>query len=111
MKHESAPAGEGRVSFAEALISLALLAGVTFILFHGVLFASAPLVLSNGNNDLYMLYHHWRAYGFEQLRQGNLALWNPCLFSGTPFFAGSQEALLYPLSAIFLVLPLHAAVN
>jgi hypothetical protein len=45
------------------------------------------------------------------LWHGNLALWNPHLFSGAPFFGGFQSALLYPPNVLFLVLLLGPAIN
>ncbi|MEI8040593.1 MAG: tetratricopeptide repeat protein [Verrucomicrobiota bacterium] len=93
------------------LTSLGFLAALTFLMFADVLFTTVPIVLSNGAADLSLEYSHWRAFGFSELRQGNLALWNPCLFSGAPFFGGAQAALLYPFNALFLFLPLHHAIN
>ena len=42
---------------------------------------------------------------------GRLALWNPHIFSGTPFFGGFQSALLYPPNWLYLCLPLAGAIN
>ena len=52
-----------------------------------------------------------RRFGFFHLRHGRLPLWNPHLFSGTPFFGSFVSALLYPPNWIFMVLPLEYAVN
>ena len=93
------------------LISLGLLAALTLMMFGDVLFTTASSVLSNSRADIFLEYSHWRAFGFSELRRGNLALWNPCLFSGAPFFGGAQAALLYPLNVLFLFLPLHHAIN
>jgi tetratricopeptide (TPR) repeat protein len=111
------PAQPGDLASAEApplphwLISLGLLAALTLMMFADVLFTAAPIVLSNRANDLFSEYSHWRAFGFSELKRGNLALWNPCLFCGAPFFGGAQAALLYPLNALFLFLPLPQAIN
>jgi len=45
------------------------------------------------------------------LRAGNLALWNPHIYAGAPYFGGFQGALLYPLNGLFLVMPVAQAVN
>lgn len=45
------------------------------------------------------------------MRAGNLALWNPHIYAGAPYFGGFQGALLYPLNGLFLVMPVAQAVN
>ena len=105
------PPAAGGHTLRQWLISLGLLAALTLLMLADVLFTSAPTVLSNRTTDIFLEYSHWRAFGFAELKRGNLALWNPHLFSGAPFFGGGQAALLYPLNAIFLLLPLHHALN
>ena len=90
--------------------ALGLLA-LTLALFFDVLFLPGDLVLSSVKADLAGQFVHWRAFGFGELARGNLALWNPHIYCGTPFLAGFQSALLYPLNAVYLVLPLAKAVN
>ncbi|MCX8092050.1 MAG: hypothetical protein N3I86_14145, partial [Verrucomicrobiae bacterium] len=75
------------------------------------LFGPSGRVLSSAQTDLAHQFVHWRKFGFEELRTGNLALWNPYIYGGAPFFGGFQSALLYPPNVLFLVLPLAAAVN
>lgn len=84
---------------------------ITLLMFGDVLFTSKPVVLSYVSTDICRQFYHWRGFGFGQLQQGNLALWNPHIYSGAPFFGGSQSALLYPLNVIFLMLPLETALN
>jgi hypothetical protein len=105
------PTAGRRHTWSGPLVCLAALAVLTVVMFSEVLFAATPLVLSNPNTDLAGQFLGWRAFGFGELARGNLALWNPHLFSGAPFFGGFQAALLYPPNALFLVLPLHQAVN
>ncbi len=105
------PPGPESHRLRDTLIALGLLAGLTLMMFADVLFASGSMTLSNGTTDLFLEYCHWRAFGFEELKHGNLALWNPYLFCGAPFLGGSQAALLYPPNVLFLVLPLHHAIN
>jgi len=93
------------------LVWLGALLLLTLAMFSGVLFTSEPVVLSNGDTDLAGQFIHWRAFGFGELRHGNLALWNPHLFCGAPFFGGFQSALLYPPNLLFVVLPVGVAVN
>ena len=56
-------------------------------------------------------YLPWRVFGFGEMARGNLALWNPHLFSGRSFFGDFQSALLYPPNLIHLVLPHRLAIN
>ncbi|MBI3577693.1 hypothetical protein HY086_06675 [Candidatus Gottesmanbacteria bacterium] len=45
-----------------------------------------------------------KVFLIEELRQGRFPLWNPYIFSGTPFFADINNALLYPLNALYAFL-------
>jgi hypothetical protein len=91
------------------LFSLGLF-GLVFWLFKGVLFQSHA-ILSYQNGDIYSQFYYVYARGFEQLRHGHVMLWNPYVFSGTPFLGSFQSVLLYPLSVLYLVLPLARAIN
>jgi len=88
-----------------------ILLGVTLAVFADVLFGPGGRVLSIGDRDLSREFIYWRDFGFDALRHGNLALWNPYVFSGMPFFGGFQSALLYPLNLFHLALPLARATN
>src|SRR5439155_1121517 len=61
--------------------------------------------------DLYLQFLSWRYFGFRELARRNLALWNPYIFGGAPYFGALQAALLYPPNWLFLILPLAVAVN
>ncbi|HTE05489.1 MAG TPA: hypothetical protein VK824_04770, partial [Planctomycetota bacterium] len=89
----------------------AILAAATLAMFADVLFSAAPRVLSHGRGDLVSQYVHWRTFGFGELSRGNLALWNPHVYLGSPYLGGSQSALLYPPNWIHLALPMALAVN
>jgi len=56
-------------------------------------------------NDLQHMFLQWWRFAVESLREGELPLWNPFLFSGVPFLANPQPALLYPPVWLLLVLP------
>lgn len=91
-------------------LPLALLALTT------AMFAGPPLwpgdqILSNRGTDLATQFVYWRQFGFEHLRAGHLALWDPHVFGGLPFMGDFQSALLYPPNCIYLVLPLAKAIN
>ncbi|MBI5884024.1 MAG: hypothetical protein HZB91_13090 [Elusimicrobia bacterium] len=75
------------------------------------LLRGGPVVLSGAENDLASQFAPWREFGFNELRRGNLALWNPHSFGGAPFFGAFESALLYPPNWIHLFLPLPKALN
>ena len=84
---------------------------LNLLLFSDILFDSRGQVLSSSQADLFLHFAAWRQFGFDQLRQGHLILWNPHYLCGTPFLGNFESALLYPFNWIFLVLPLGAALN
>jgi hypothetical protein len=84
---------------------------LTFAMFAGVLTLTGDRVLSAFGNDLSGEFVYWRQFGFDQLRHGHIALWNPHVFGGVPFMGGFQAALFYPPDWIYLVVPLHIAIN
>lgn len=60
-------------------------------------------------DDLILENYQWKHHTIEALKAGQLPLWNPYLFAGVPFLAAGQHSMLYPLSALYLLLPLDAA--
>ena len=91
-------------------IAPAVFALLTLAMFGDVLVTNRR-VLSHSETDLALQFLPWRQFGFDQLRHGNLPLWNPHIYGGTPYFAGFQSALLYPPNWLHLVLPLNVAIN
>ncbi len=51
----------------------------------------------------------WKRFIAANLRQGDIPLWNPNTFAGTPFLATGQHSAYYPFSFIFLILPIAKA--
>ena len=92
-------------------IGLGGLALLTLAMFLDTLIAPGSRVLGNPGGDIAFHFLWWREFGFRELANGNLALWNPHIFSGAPFFGNTQSALLYPLNWLFLALPLPLATN
>ncbi len=45
----------------------------------------------------------WKYFTIDMLKKGQIALWNPYSFSGTPHLANDQSAVLSPLNLIFLL--------
>ncbi len=69
------------------------------------------VLLSSPRSDMLLQYLPWRVFGFGEMARGNLALWNPHLFSGRPFLGDFQSALLYPPNLVHLLLPHRLAIN
>jgi O-antigen/teichoic acid export membrane protein len=59
--------------------------------------------------DLILENYAWKKFTLESLGKMELPLWNPYLFAGVPFLAAGQHSALYPLSVVFLLLPLAQA--
>ena len=59
--------------------------------------------------DLLTQFYFWKGYLRENLLAGKIPFWNPYIFSGTPFLAHPGVAPFYPLTLIFLLLPLNFA--
>jgi len=47
----------------------------------------------------------WRKLAVDEFKKGQLPLWNPYSFSGTPLLANFQTAAFYPLNLLFFILP------
>ncbi len=56
-------------------------------------------------NDLTNIFLPWWRFALRSVRQGELPLWNPYLFSGVPFLANPQPALFYPPIWLTLAIP------
>lgn len=59
--------------------------------------------------DVIRMLFPWKEYAVKSLSKGELPLWNPYNFSGTPFLANFQGGTFYPFNFLFLVLPILAA--
>lgn len=88
-----------------------ILCAITLVLFGDLLFLPGDRVLSHSGGDTALNHVYMRSYGFAEIRAGNLPLWNPMLFSGTPFLGSMQAALVYPPDVIYLFLPIQKAIN
>lgn len=72
---------------------------------------SGSIMLSKEGTDLTLHFARWRAFGFGELSRGNLPLWNPHLFCGSPYVGGFQSAMFYPPNLLHLILPNVIAIN
>jgi len=84
---------------------------VTVALFRKSLFNSQVILSHPIFLDLTHHIYAWRLFGFDLLRRGMIPLWNPYLFCGAPFVANWHSALFYPPNLIFLLIPVHIALN
>jgi hypothetical protein len=91
-----------RAFLVEIIIVAALLALLTAGFFWQILFTPAWMPAGGGDLApfLYPNYH----FAAQQLRQGQIPLWNPHLYSGAPFAADIQSGLFYPVNLLIFFL-------
>lgn len=99
------------VTWTVRLAGPLVLAALAVAVFADALWPASGLLIGHGLADLRLQFLAWRQFGFEELARGNLVLWNPHNFCGSPFHASMQSALLYPPNWLHLILPLAAAIN
>ena len=61
--------------------------------------------------DVAFMFHPWLVYAAREVAAGHFPLWNPHVFTGVPFFANPQTALLFPLTALAYVMPVTTAIT
>ncbi len=88
---ERARAWPWRIAAPVALAALALLRE-RVLLFEGRIQA---------DYDTFVYFYPLHAYAAERLAAGQLPLWNPRAFLGTPLLANPQVALFYPFTLLF----------
>jgi hypothetical protein len=59
-------------------------------------------------SDAIRQLYPWKELAIEIMSRGQLPLWNPYNFSGTPLLANAQTAIFYPLNIIFFIIPSFA---
>ncbi len=60
-------------------------------------------------SDLILENYPWKQFTRDSIRDGEIPLWNPNIFAGTPFLATGQNSAYYPFSAVFHILPIPNA--
>lgn len=66
-------------------------------------------VKNNAMPDVISQIYPWKRLTVESWKMGQVPLWNPYSFSGTPHLANYQSAVLSPANALFFILPeVHA---
>jgi uncharacterized membrane protein YfhO len=92
-------------------LALAGLFALAALYFLPVLAQGNSQVLSRVGQDTWLQFFSWKHFGYEAIARGELPLWNPYIFSGTPYIAGIQSAIFYPLHIIYLLFPTAFAIN
>jgi hypothetical protein len=108
---QSALADHSHVTLRDAAVLALPFLFLTLVLFAGLLFAQSGVAITHAGGDLTSQFRYWNQFGFSQLRQGHIPLWNPHTYAGYPFFGNWQTALLYPINWLNLFLPWYVAVN
>ena len=72
---------------------LAGLFALAALYFLPVLAQGNSQVLSRAGQDTWLQFFAWKHFGYEAIVRGELPLWNPYIFSGTPYIAGIQSAI------------------
>ena len=62
-------------------------------------------IKNNAMPDIITQIYPWKKFTIETLKTGQIPLWNPYSFSGTPHLANYQSAVLFPLNLLFFILP------
>ncbi len=93
---------KGKIPFpGDAMIGL-------YYPFREIYVATNPNGIAYKNSlitDPFRQQYPWREMSVNLLKSGQMPLWNPYSFTGTPLLANFQTAIFYPLNIIFLVLP------
>lgn len=51
----------------------------------------------------------WKDFSVSEIKKGNLPLWNPHNFSGSPLFANFQSTVFYPTTVLYLIFSMPIA--
>ena len=60
-------------------------------------------------SDMILENYAWKRFIASSLEDGEIPLWNPNIFAGTPFLATGQHSAYYPFSPLFLILSIPKA--
>jgi hypothetical protein len=104
------PTGQEEPPLASAYAILAFFC-IALVMFGDLLFQMGDTAVSHSLSDGSQYFSRMRDFGFSELAKGNMPLWNPHVFSGTPFVGAFQSGMFYPLNLMYMVLPLANAMN
>ncbi|MEN8098152.1 MAG: oligosaccharide flippase family protein [Chloroflexota bacterium] len=60
-------------------------------------------------SDLLLENLPWKQFVRDSISKGEIPLWNPYIFAGSPFLSAGQHSALYPFSIVFWIFPLLRA--
>ena len=60
-------------------------------------------VKNNAMPDIITQIYPWKKFSIEQLKSGNIPLWNPYSFAGTPHLANYQSSPFFPLNILYFL--------
>ena len=84
-----------------SLVYTILLGSLGLLFFAEAAFTSRTFI----SRDNYLFFNPRRFFAAETVSSGTLPLWNPYIACGVPFQANLQSSVLYPLSAVYYLLP------
>ena len=61
------------------------------------------------NIDVVEQLYPWKFFSIDLLKKGEIPLWNPYNFSGTPHLAAIQSGTFYPINILFFIMPFNLA--
>jgi hypothetical protein len=99
---------ESPLTFAYVLLTFFCIA---LVMFGDLLIQSGNTIVSHHMSDGSLYFARMREFGFGELAKGNMPLWNPHIYSGTPYVGAFQTGMFYPLNAVYLALPIAPAMN
>lgn len=88
------------------VMPVALLAISVVVLFGRVVFSDNSLF----GSDFELYFYPVKKFAHDYfVKHGSFPLWNPYLFSGTPFIGNIQASMFYPLGILFYIMPVEYA--
>lgn len=88
------------------LVPIALLILSVLVFFVKIILSGSPLF----GSDFVLQFYPWKQFIYDHVwSHAALPLWNPYLFSGTPFIANIQASMFYPLDFLFYMVPTQYA--
>ncbi|MCL5797831.1 MAG: YfhO family protein [Patescibacteria group bacterium] len=94
-------------TFIFRLLPLLFLLLLILLQFGQTLIPSEGKMIYGG--DLLTQFYFWKGYLASNVRSGVIPFWSPYNFSGMPFLAHPSTAAFYPLTLLFVLLPLNIA--
>jgi len=95
-------------SFVSDQREVLLLIGLSLLFFGKIIVNGDQMITPPGSNvgsDVVLLFSFWRSFFAAGIVHGTgLPLWNPFVFSGTPFIGNPLSAMFYPVTWLFLFL-------